>query len=54
MLIPFTPSMPRAPLAEETGQAMRLGQLTAHHGFERMRLRGRSRAGDEFQRAAVV
>jgi hypothetical protein len=33
---------------------MRFARLKIHHGFERMRLRGLSGAGDEFHPAAIV
>jgi hypothetical protein len=33
---------------------MRFAHLKTHHGFERMRLRGRSGARDEFHLAATV
>ena len=33
---------------------MRFAHLKTHHGFERMRLRGLSGAGDEFHLAAIV
>ena len=33
---------------------MRFAHLKIHHGFERMRLKGLSGAGDEFHLAAIV